>query len=207
MPVRIRSTHGPAAPVADCISELPCRYGTDVEQLAVAVVMTDLWGVAIPGWIGAIGGSASAIVAVAAWIQSLRNKKTSEVLSSAFNERAQSGDAREPTTRDAQPRDSSTPAAAGVAYLPVTWGIEKDGRHYRLVNRSTVHTAHILAVDDISGGRQDALTVPLKLPVDLGPGASMPFTIEKSLVSAAVTALEITWHEEGQPERSVTLFV
>ena len=46
--------------------------------------MTDLWGVAIPGWVGAIGGSASAIIAVLAWIQSLRNKKTGEVLSRSY---------------------------------------------------------------------------------------------------------------------------
>jgi len=195
-------------PVAGRESELPCGYGTDVEQLRVAIVMTDLWGIAIPGWIGAIGGSASAVVAVAAWIQSLRNKKTSEILSSVFNERAQDGAAREPTAPgSAQPGGPSTRTTEGAAYLPVTWGVEKDGRRYRLVNRSTVHTAHILAIEDHNGGRQDVLTVPLELPVDLGPGASMPFTIEKSLVSAGVTALMITWQEEGQAERSVTLFV
>ncbi|WP_308467782.1 hypothetical protein [Rathayibacter soli] len=173
--------------------------------------MTDLWGVAIPGWVGAIGGSASAIVAVLAWIQSLRNKKTGEVLSGTYNEQAQRPEAESAAQSATAPTElgnrGETVANASTPYFPVTWGVERAGRRYRLVNRSTAHAARVLALDDVSDGQRNALHVDLALPVALEPGASMPFVIEKSLVGASVIALKITWQEADANARSVTLFV
>ena len=99
---------------------------------------TDLWGVAIPAWVGAVGSTAAAFVAVAAWIQSLRNDGGVRTLARAAQERSTSS-----------PRRSALAAADTVR-----WVTSKEGRsRYRLRNDSRGATAELISFTDVTPGQ------------------------------------------------------
>ena len=152
---------------------------------------TDLWGVAIPGWVGAVGSTAAAFVAVAAWIQSLRNDGGVRTLA-----------------RAAQERSTSSPRRSALAVADtVRWVTSKEGRsRYRLRNDSRAATAELISFTDVTPGNAGAARFAGQLPVTVRAQESLPFTIARNLVSPSVTAIEVRWRE-GDDEREITLYV
>jgi hypothetical protein len=101
-----------------------------------------------------------------------------------------------------------TVTAVGVQHVFVTWGVQHvGGSKYTLTNRSSTHSAHLIAAEDISPDGDNAFQFLLGLPVDISPGGSVPFSIDKTLVSPAVTAIHVAWEEEGRDPQSHTLYV
>ena len=158
---------------------------------------TDFWGAAVPGWIEAVGGLGSLLVGAVALFLSISARKGVKGIANGLN------------------TDNGTTVsevhgglkATGVAHAFVLWGVERDGRHYRLVNRSNTHPARVTTATDISDRSEKAFRLLVQLPITVEPGGSLPFSIEKSLVGAAVTAILLRWTEEDLGERFVTLYV
>ena len=80
--------------------------------------MSELWGLFIPSWIGSIGGLASAGVAIAAFVQSIRNKRSVHSVKAALapEQRALAEGSRTPRVAEAAP-----PAAE-------PWSLTRDPR-------------------------------------------------------------------------------
>ncbi|MDJ0335990.1 hypothetical protein QMG83_12210 [Salinibacterium sp. G-O1] len=152
---------------------------------------TDLWGAAIPAWVGAVGSTAAAFVAVAAWIQSLRNNGGVQTLAKAAQQRSS------PSLR------SSVLASPDT----VRWSTAKESRsRYRLRNDSRGATAELISFTDVTPIGPGAAVYVGQLPITVRPQESLPFTINKKLVSPSVTAIELRWREGGE-ERQTTLYV
>ena len=174
---------------------------------------TDFWGTVFPAYLGAVGSIISGIIALVALLVSIQSRGGLRSIQSSLN--AANG-TEIVESRSAASNFSSAGTLTGqasrvtngeVIRAPVLWGVERDGRHYRLVNRSTTTAAELTAAEDVTDGGDGAFQVPLDLPVRVEPGGSLPFSIEKTLVSPAVTAVRITWSEESLEPRSVTLYV
>jgi hypothetical protein len=150
---------------------------------------TDFWGIVIPTWIAAIGGLATAALAIYATISSIRNRRTSEAISSGLNAQVNAATTTAATEGHA-PSDIGY-ATSTLPERPISWRIQRDGKRYQLINGSRV-VAHLQDARDVSDG-DDAFQLLIDLPIDIQPGSSLPFTIEKTFASAAVTAIELTW--------------
>jgi len=79
--------------------------------------MNEVWGLFVPNWIGSIGGLASAGVAIAAFVQSIRNKRSVHSVKAAL--------ASEQT---AVAEGSRTPNVAATAPAAEPWSLTRDPR-------------------------------------------------------------------------------
>lgn len=166
----------------------------------------DFWGEAVPAWISALGGAAAAAVGAAALILSLRNAGGVRTLREAANT---SGGSPEDPQRAAS-LITEDGAADTPAVSPVSWTTWQEHRHrYRLRNDSTNTGAgaHLTGFEDVTPDGDGAAFFAGNLPVDLAPGESIPFTLEKSLVSPSVTAVRVTWVDDDGSERQRTLYI
>jgi len=141
-----------------------------------------------------VGGVIAAAISTVAFIKSLKTQGGVETLKRAANE---ASDRAEQVT-EPQPEEgiSTSPPSKRVSWT--TWH-ESRGR-YRLRNDSihTGATAELVGFQDVTpSGGNDAHTA-VELPVMLAPNENIPFTIEKSLASPSVTAIEITYRPEGR---------
>lgn len=175
--------------------------------------VTDFWGIVFPAYLGAAGGILSGVIALIALFVSIRNRGGVRSIQNSLNS-ANGTEVVETHSGTANLSSSVTLTAEGSASMnasdstaPVLWGVERDGRRYRLVNRSTATAAVLISAEDVSEDGDNAFQMLPELPVRVEPGASLPFIIEKSMVSPAVTAIRITWTEGASPARSVTLYV
>ena len=80
--------------------------------------MSELWGLFIPSWIGSIGGLASAGVAIAAFVQSIRNKRSVHSVKAAL---APEHTALAEGSRAPRAAEATTPAAE-------PWSLTRDPR-------------------------------------------------------------------------------
>ena len=164
--------------------------------------VTDFWGVVIPGWIAAFGGLASAVVGISALVISGKNRGGLEAIKNVKN------------------REQQTPALAGnveasgsgtatiVGHPPfVTWEI-KPGRRgrYKLVNSSS-QSANLdgLGVMDGNGDINELRSIPKTIP--LQPGQSVPFQIDKSLLSPTLTAVQVSSNDGNGAITNTILYV
>lgn len=158
----------------------------------------DIWGAVIPAWLGGIGGLAAAVVSTIALIKSLKTQGGVETLKGAANA------ADIPVAAISQTPKSS------FAKSPVSWTAWHESRStYRLRNDST-HTgasAKLTMFRDVTPGGDSAASYGGPLPIELAADESVPFTIEKSLVSPSVTAIELTWNDSDDTERKRTLYI
>lgn len=173
----------------------------------------DVWGAVVPAWLGGVGGMAAAIVSTIALIKSLKNQGGVETLKSAAN--ATSGTTVYSTASAIEPSpssgsDSSIEFAPGPSLSPVSWTAwHKTKSQYQLRNDST-HTgatATLTGFQDVTPGGDNAASYHGPLPVTLAANESVPFIIDKSLVSPSVTAIELTWLDSDGTERVRTLYV
>jgi len=167
---------------------------------------TDLWGTAVPAWISALGGVAAAGVGAAAFVMSLRNSGGVRTLRDAANSPPEAQQ-RSPSKTTLAPDEAPS---AEYTNSPVTWTAWNEQRtHYRLRNDST-HTgarATLTSFVDVTPGGDGAAFYGGSLPVDLGPGESIPFTIQRSFVSPSVTAIKLTWLDPDGTVRDRTLYI
>lgn len=167
----------------------------------------DIWGAVVPAWIGGVGGFIAAVVSAVALVKSLKTQGGVETLKSAANASS--------TSRTQILSQTEAPEAAGMpasspGQSPVSWTAWHETRsQYRLLNDST-HTgasATLTGFRDITPGGDDAASYAGPLPVTLAPNETVPFTIDKSLVSPSVTAIELTWEDNDGTERERTLYI
>lgn len=172
----------------------------------------DIWGAAVPAWLGGVGGMAAAIVATIALVKSLRTQGGVDTLKGAANA-DQSAEYVEPKNfGEAKSAGSGSvgPAAPTPKQSPVSWTAWHETRSkYRLRNDST-HTgatANLTGFKDVTPGGDDAAQFHGTLPLLLAANESIPFSIEKSLVSPSVTAIELTWQDDDGTDRKRTLYI
>jgi hypothetical protein len=152
-------------------------------MLVMAQEATDFWGIVFPGYIGAIGGAVSSVVGVIAFVLSLRNRNGVKQIAGVLNARA-----------------GIEETGVGARALPsesVSWRVERAGRSLRLANRSAA-AATLLSLVGAS--------TEVPLPVEVGAGGSIPFSVDRSLVAPTVTAVLVEWTEAGA-RHTVTLWV
>ncbi|MGK9148051.1 hypothetical protein KXS11_10540 [Plantibacter flavus] len=163
----------------------------------------DFWGAVVPAWFGGVGGIAAAVVSTIALVKSIRTQGGVETLKGAAN----TGASNEQLRRSGEgPRITSD----GPIVSPVTWTTWQETRNrYRLRNDSTQNgaAARLTGFRDATPGGDEAATYAGPLPVELAPNDTIPFSIEKSLASPSVTAIELTWTDADGTERKRTLYV
>jgi len=153
--------------------------------------VTDIWGSAVPTWISAVGGLASVGVATAALILSLGNRKGAASLAEGLNETNRAG-------------GESVSAATRER---VTWEIDRvEKGRYTLKNLSGSQTVTLTGATDVSIDSDGAFQLLQALPIEIAPQGTIPFAIDKSLVSSAVTAIHLEWVEDDGVTRSQTLY-
>jgi hypothetical protein len=152
-------------------------------MLVMAQEATDFWGIVFPGYIGAIGGAVSSVIGVIAFVLSVRNRNGVKQIAGALNARAGV--------------EESGVGARAVSSESVSWRVERAGRMLRLANRSAA-AATLLSLVGAS--------TEVPLPVEVGAGGSIPFSVDRSLVAPTVTAVLVEWTEAGA-RHTVTLWV
>ena len=171
-------------------------------------------GAVVPAWIGGVGSLTAAVVATVAFIQSRKTQGGVETLKGAANAVP---DAPVSPAVGASPTsgsggtspDSAAPISSSVV-SPVSWTVRHETRsRYRLQNDSTQNgeKARLTGFRDVTPGGDNAANYAGPLPVVLAPKETVPFTIEKSLVSPSVTAIELTWEDEDGTERKRVIYV
>jgi len=171
----------------------------------------DVWGVVVPTWLGGVGGLAAAVVSTIALIKSLKTQGGVETLKSAANAAGESTAPAAATTSVTAPSTAGAKAVPSAPALsPVSWTAWNEGRgRYRLRNDSS-HTgapARLTRFRDVTPGGDGAAVYTGPLPVELQARESVPFIIEKSLISPSVTAIELTWEDADGTERKRTLYI
>lgn len=168
----------------------------------------DVWGAVVPAWLGGVGGLAAAIVSTVALVKSLKTQGGVETLRSAANAAGGTDSAPHAVSAGGTHDVSAPPAAPGLS--PVSWTAwHRTRNQYQLRNDST-HTGAVATLTDFKDatpGGDNAASYHGNLPVQLQPNESIPFTIDKSLVSPSVTAIELTWLDSDGTERTRTLYV
>ena len=163
---------------------------------------TDFWGAAVPAWVGAVGGVISAVVAAIAFVQSIRNRKGLQTLRSAAN------DGQASVEDEQAGADGQTVFATAVRPKPVRWSVYSRGNKGRwLLQNESDEIATLVSFADVTPDGDHAATLLSSLPMVLAPGATIPFRIDKTLVSPAVTAIRIEWNQEEHGRQSVVLYV
>lgn len=92
----------------------------------------------------------------------------------------------------------------------VSWTTWHEARNrYRLRNDSTDTgaSAKLTGFRDVTPGGDDDARYDGPLPLELAANESVPFTIDKSLVSPSVTAIELTWEGSDGIELRRTLYI
>jgi hypothetical protein len=190
----------------------------------------DLWGSAVPAWVGALGSiAASVVAAVALILQAKTRSGLSQVTAArpdgplAHLEPQGRGDtgAEPPRTGDRQFVDeiaddvhTSEGGAYGSAGEPIPFVVvtepmlkrsgvrvqKVDRKHYELVN-VLEHPIAVLEILQAEGG--DDVRVRRDLPADLQPGEALQLLVERTLASPAVIALDVTYgtHEWSSRRR------
>ena len=161
----------------------------------------------MPAWIGGVGGLAAAVVSAIALVKSLKTQGGVETLKGAANAGVTVETAAAP--RSAASAGTGMPAPA-PAQSPVSWTAWHEARsRYRLRNDSTHNgaVAKLTGFKDVTPGGDAAASFHGTLPVELAANESVPFTIDKSLVSPSVTAIELTWEDSDGTERTRTLYI
>jgi hypothetical protein len=167
----------------------------------------DIWGAVVPAWIGGVGGLIAAVVSAVALIKSLKTQGGVETLKSAANA---SSTSRTQVLPQSEASGAAGMPAASPGQSPISWTAWHETRsRYRLRNDSTPTgaSARLTGFKDITPGGDDAASYAGPLPVELAPNESVPFTIDKSLVSPSVTAIELTWEDSDGTERERTLYI
>ena len=150
-------------------------------------------------------GLASAGVAISALVNSRKNRAGLETIKNVNNREQQS-----PALSGIVGFSGSGTLTAGGHPHLVTWEIKPGKRgKYRLVNSSASERAYLDALEVIKGDQLFSTLPDLPLKIPLQPGANVSFFIDKSLLSPALTAVQVPWHEgEGEgPQTSTILFV
>jgi len=166
----------------------------------------DFWGTAVPTWLAAIGGIAAAIVAVAGYLASIRNRKGLNTLRDGVSQSL-------PVDSDDQPPppDADAPENESV-YTPPQDPITRRGRwRANQVDRNRLYAINdasyvciLTGFRDVTPDGDGAASILIDLPVTVVPGAGVPFRIDKSLVSPSVTAVELQWQAEGSKRSYLT---
>lgn len=181
---------------------------------------TDFWGVVVPTWASAIGTIGASVVALIALFAGRSAKRGVKNIGSGLNVEAEhtaeeAADDRAERQEEARLRDLVDAREAGVRTFEerstassgprVRWQLFAQNKSKHGLLNDSATTAAVMSVKDVSDGYRDALSVLTPLPVDIGPGASLLFSIERSLASPAVTAVEVTWTEgrNGRVRRQV----
>ncbi|WP_347756788.1 hypothetical protein [Agrococcus sp. ProA11] len=171
---------------------------------------TDLWGVAIPAWVGAIGSILAS--AVAAWAL-IGERKTYKGLRQTVApeqegvpappiapERATAASAEPGPDEETRRRLSQLDGwgDAGRAAPPVEPSMRRsalqirrnDRRHFELVNVLDVSIA-VLEIRQADAGED--VRLPRTLPAVLEPGEGLPLVVKRTLTSPAVIGLDVTY--------------
>lgn len=170
----------------------------------------DIWGAVVPAWLGGVGGIAAAVVSTIALIKSLKTEGGVETLKGAVN--AVDGAMGPSATTNVTSAGTSlamTPPSL-LAQSPVSWTAWREAKgRYRLRNDSTQTgaTATLTGFQDVTPGGDGAATYSGNLPVQLAEGESIPFSIDKSLVSPSVTAIDLDWADSDGTERKRTIYI
>lgn len=181
----------------------------------------ELWSTVVPNWLTAFGQIVAAGIAAWALISSKQTAGGVETLRQAANDEAVTSPGEGGST--VSPADGSTPAGEAAPgstapgpgrgdrrTSPVRWTTWQERRgHHRLRNDS-IHTgasATLVGFRDVTPNGDGAAQLHMPLPVKLEPNDSIPFTINKSLASPAVTAVEIEWVDEDGTTRSRRLYI
>lgn len=175
---------------------------------------TDVLGAVVPAWIGGVGSIAAAIVAAVALVKSLKTQGGVETLKGAANAGLETTVAMSDAPAVSIPAGSKSPRSTAPSSIssgsPVSWSAWHESRsRYRLRNDST-HTgasARLTGFRDVTPGGDNAASYNGPLPVELGANESVPFVIEKSLVSPSVTAIELTWEDADGAERKRVIYI
>ena len=166
----------------------------------------DLWSAVIPAWLGRVGGLAAAVVGTIALVKSVKTQGGVETLKGAAN----AGGNSETLSPSSNAAGETALPTSHPAQSPVTWTAwHKTRSQYQLRNDSTHNgaVARLTGVRDVTPGGDNAASYHGPLPVDLAANESVPFTIDKSLVSPSVTAIELTWEDSDSTERKRTLYI
>ncbi|MCQ1985999.1 hypothetical protein [Arthrobacter sp. zg-Y844] len=173
----------------------------------------DIWGAVVPAWLGGIGGIAAAVVSTIALIKSLKTQGGVETLKGAANGVAE-GSMMQSVAVSSNVSNAGVlpdvPLAAPPGQSPVSWTSWHEAKNrYRLRNDSTQNgaAATLTGFQDVTPGGDGAATYSGPLPVELAAGESVPFTIDKSLVSPSVTAIALTWTDCDDAEHHRTLYI
>ena len=155
-------------------------------------VATDFWGVVVPSWIGAVGGLVSAIVGAVALISSIRNRRGLATLRAGAN------------SAQAAPHSMNRTLLA-TADL-VRWELVRERRgRWLLRNASPSASVTLTGFADVTPDRTSAATLLVPVPVELGPGASVPFRVERAIAGSSISAIRVKWDEAGE-RREQTLY-
>lgn len=168
---------------------------------------TDLWGAVIPAWLGGVGGLAAAIVSSIALVKSLKTQGGVETLKAAANA---GGITETSAASQSAATDEKNVPSPQPAQSRVSWTAWHEARSkYRLRNDSTQSgaSAILTGFKDVTPGGDDAARYEGPLPLELAADDSVPFTIDKSLVSPSVTAIELTWEDSAGTEHQRTLYI
>lgn len=148
---------------------------------------------------------AAAIVSTIALVKSLKTQGGVETLKLAANAATADVSVTGQTGHVAEASLGDPPAQS-----PVSWTAWHETRsRYRLRNDST-HTgasATLTGFRDVTPDGDGAASFHGHLPVELAANESVPFTIDKSLVSPSVTAIELTWNDSDGTERRRVLYI
>lgn len=173
----------------------------------------DIWGAVVPAWLGGVGGIAAAAVSTIALIKSLKTQGGVETLKGAANAVEGSILPSAATTQSTVSSVGALPAATLLAppsQSPVSWTTWQEAKNrYRLRNDSTQNgaSAILTGFQDVTPGGDSAATYLGDLPVELAAGESVPFRIDKSLVSPSVTAIALSWTDSDGAERQRSLYI
>lgn len=155
---------------------------------------TDFWGSAVPSWLGAIGGIASALVALFAFLGTIRNRRGLNTLKEGVS--------------DIQPPAPSVDPRLGVVLPPPPrWHVTERGRGRYLLTNAAGISYTLTGFRDVTPDGDDAAALLQDLPVLMDPGVSIPFRIDKTLVSPGVTAIQLQWTDSDGQQHSTTLYV
>ena len=166
----------------------------------------DLWSAVIPAWLGGVGGLAAAVVSTIALLKSLKTQGGVETLKGAAN----AGGISQTLSAAKNAAGVTDAPMSASPQSPVTWTAWHKARsQYQLRNDSTFNgaAARLTGFRDVTPGGDNAASYHGTLPVKLAANESIPFTIDKSLVSPSVTAIELTWEDSDSTERKRTLYI
>lgn len=204
----------------------------------------ELWGVAVPTWLSAVGTVGASVVALIALITSRRNRSGIDQIKIAQNEQ----ETPTPSTVSVPPPDLSAiddgngglppeeleaasdgegtdgegsgspdnPEADDDFVLPkgftlimpqpARWTVVEKSRHRHLLRHNLDADVVLRGFEQIDGGHD--VHLPLELPIEVGPGVDVPFSVERRLTSPTVIAVKLTWTQSTDSrEFTRTLYI